>query len=67
MKDLSEKMAAGGPLVQQALQALLRYNEAKGVKPAGEVERLRLDAESLTAGVHEYHRRILSEPVSPLH
>ena len=48
MEDLDERMAAGEPLLQQALQALQalrRYSEAKGKKPAEEVERLRLDAD----------------------
>jgi hypothetical protein len=59
MEDLDEKMAAGEPLMQQALQATRRYNEAKGMKSAEEVERLRLDAESLMAAVQEYQQRVL--------
>lgn len=39
MEDLGEKMETGEPLIQQALQALLRHNEAKGKEPAEEVER----------------------------
>ncbi len=67
MEDLDEKMEAGEPLMQQALQALRRYNEAKGKKPAEEVERLRLDAESLMAAVQEYQLRVLGGAVQTLH
>lgn len=67
MGDLDEKIAAGEPLMQQALQALRNYNEAKGVKPAEDVERRRLDAESLMAAVQEYQLRVLGGAVRPLH
>jgi hypothetical protein len=67
MGDLDEKIAAGEPLMQQALQALRRYNEAKGKKPAEEVERLRLEAKSIMTAVHEYQRRVLGGPVQTLH
>lgn len=67
MGDLDEKIAAGEPLMQQALQALRRYNEAKGMMPAEEVERLRLEAESLMAAVQEYQQRVLGGPVRSLH
>lgn len=67
MEDLGEKMAAGNPLMQQALQALRLYNEAKGKKPAEEVERLRLEAESLMAAVQAYQLRVLGGLVQMLH
>jgi hypothetical protein len=67
MEDLDEKMKAGEPLMQQALQALRWYNEAKGKKPAEEVERLRLSAESLMAAVSEYQLRGLGGPTRSLH
>ena len=67
MGDLDEKMATGELLMQQALQALRWYNEGKGVKPAEEVERLRLEAESLMAAVQEYQLRVLGGAVRPLH
>jgi hypothetical protein len=38
MGDIDEKMVAGELLMQQALQALYRYNEAKCMKPAEEVD-----------------------------
>ncbi|MBK3453240.1 hypothetical protein [Pseudomonas sp. MF6754] len=35
MRDLvDEKIEVGEPLMQQTLQAVSRYNEAQGVKPA---------------------------------
>lgn len=68
MKDLEEKIAAGEPLMQQAMDALRRYHEARdSLIPAEEVERLRLEAESLFEAVHEYQRRALGWPVHPLH
>lgn len=60
MDDLDEKIAAGEPLMQQAMEAMRRYHEAKdSLKPAEEVDRLRLEAESLFEAVHEYQRRAL--------
>lgn len=53
--------------MQQALHALRRYNEAKGKRPPEEVERLRLEAESLMATVQEYQLRVLGGPVRSLH
>ena len=53
--------------MQQALQALRWYNEAKGKKPAEEVERLRLEAESLMASVQAYQLRVLGGAVQALH
>jgi hypothetical protein len=67
MGDLDEKIAAGESLMQQALQALIRYNEAKGKRPAEEVERLRLEAEALMAAVQAYQLRVLGGPVRSLH
>jgi len=67
MDDLEEKIAAGEPLMQQAMDALRQYNEAKGHAAPQEVERLRLEAESLFEAVHEYQRRALGRPAHPLH
>ncbi|MHC2144066.1 hypothetical protein [Pseudomonas sp. 210_17 TE3656] len=68
MDDLEEKIAAGEPLMQQAMDALRRYHEARdSLTPVEEVERLRLEAESLFEAVHEYQRRALGWPVHPLH
>ena len=67
MGDLDEKIAAGQPLMHQALQALRRYNKAQGVKPAEEVERLRLEAEALMTAVSVYQLRALCGPARILH
>jgi len=43
MDDLDEKIAAGEPLIRQAMDALRRYHEARdSLTPAEEVERLGL-------------------------
>lgn len=67
MKDLDEKIAAGEPLMKQAMGALRRYSESKGHASPEEVERLRLEAESLFEAVHEYQRRALGVPGHNLH
>ena len=68
MDDLEEKIAAGEPLMQQAMDTLRRYHEARdSLTPAEELERLRLEAESLFEAVHEYQRRALGWPMHPLH
>ncbi|GGU85065.1 hypothetical protein GCM10009504_46670 [Pseudomonas laurentiana] len=67
MDDLEEKMKACEPLWLQAMDAVRRYNEAKGVLPREEVERLRLEAESLMQAVIEYQQRVLGGLVSTLH
>jgi hypothetical protein len=68
MDDLEEKIAAGEPLMQQAMDALHRYHEARdSLTPVEEVERLRLEAESLFEAVHEYQRRAFGRPAHPLH
>jgi hypothetical protein len=66
MEDLDEKIAAGGPLMQQALQAVRRYDEANGVKPTEEVEQLRLEAIALMTAVSEYQLRALGGPMQTL-
>lgn len=51
---------AGEPLMQQALDAMRRYHEARdSVTSAEEVERLRLVAESLYQAVNEYQLHAL--------
>ncbi|MNJ54451.1 hypothetical protein D3C81_2165870 [compost metagenome] len=66
--DLKDKMKAGEPLMQQAMDALRRYYEARDfLAPSEEVERLRLEAESLFEAVHEYQRHALGRPVHSLH
>lgn len=60
MKELAKKIAAGDPLVQQAMEAMRRYHEARNsLTSAEEVEPLRLEAESLYQAVTEYQLRSL--------
>lgn len=60
MDDLQEKIAAGEPLMQQAISAMKRYHEAKDLgAPAEEVLRLLLVAESLMQAVSEYQQTVL--------
>ncbi|MCI1736298.1 MAG: hypothetical protein LKM38_02730 [Pseudomonas veronii] len=67
MGELDEKIAAGDPPTQQALQALRRYNEARGVVSADEIERLWLEAEVLMTAVSQYQLWALGAPERILH
>lgn len=67
MDDLDKIYADSEPLIRQAMDALRQYNEAKDHATPKEVERLRLEAESLFEAVNEYHRRALGVPTHPLH
>jgi hypothetical protein len=67
MDDLEEKMKACEPLWQQAVDAMRRYHEAKGALSSEEVERLRLEVESLMQAVIQYQQRALGGLGSTLH
>lgn len=67
MGNIDEKILAGQPLMQQALQAFRLYNEAIGVKSAEEIEHLRLEAEALMTAVSEHQLRVLGGPAQSLH
>lgn len=67
MDDLEEKMKACEPLWQQVVDAMRRHNEAKGVLSPEEVERLRLEVESLMQAVIQYQQRALGGLGSTLH
>lgn len=67
MDDLEEKMKAGEPLWQQVVDAMRRHSEAKGVLSPEEVERLRLEVESLMQAVIQYQQRALGGLGSTLH
>lgn len=59
-RTLMEVVEAGEPLMQQALDAMRRYHEARdSVTSEEEVERLRLVAESLYQAVTEYQLHAL--------
>ncbi|MNJ78933.1 hypothetical protein D3C77_768110 [compost metagenome] len=52
--------------MQQAVDALRRYHEARDfLAPPEEVERLRLEAESLFEAVQEYQFGVLGGPTHP--
>jgi hypothetical protein len=57
-QSLGEKVKAGEPLMEQAVQALRRYHEAQETEPAEEVEKLRLEAEALMTAVSVYQLRV---------
>ncbi|WP_065759675.1 hypothetical protein [Pseudomonas defluvii] len=58
-KRLHELMVLSEPLMNQAMAALRKYHEAKGVLPDDQVELLRLEAESLFQAVSAYQLRAL--------
>lgn len=54
-RTLEGMIEAGEPLIQEAIDALRRYHEAQDTgAPPGEVERLRLIAESAYQAVTDY-------------
>ena len=58
--DLTEMVKAGEQLFQHALDAVGKYHEARDSSvPEAEVERLRVEAESLVQIVREYQVRAL--------
>lgn len=57
-QSLGEKVKAGEPLMEQAVQALRRYHEAQETGPAEEVEKLRLEAETFMTAVSVYQLRV---------
>ncbi|WP_342622620.1 hypothetical protein [Pseudomonas alkylphenolica] len=66
MKDSTGETATAELLMEQALDALRRYNEAKGHASPEEVERLGLRAVSLMAEAQEYQLRMFGGPMHPL-
>ena len=70
--EFSAAIEAGEPLIEQSMQALKRYWEARGYgAPAEEVERLRLHSESLAQAVSDYQLRTVAKlmvnKLPPLH
>lgn len=65
---LDGKMKTGEPLVQQAIEALRRYHEARDSSaPAEAVERLRFEAEWLHEAVGEHQRQALGNEPAATH
>lgn len=65
--SLHEVMVQGEPLMKQAMDALQKYNDAKGQLSADQVEVLRLEAESLFQAVKEYQSRAMGFSDPTLH
>ncbi|WP_460421802.1 hypothetical protein [Pseudomonas sp. ZL2] len=66
MNDTTSEIAMAELLMDQALDALRRYNEAKGHASPEEVERLGPWAVSLIAEAQEYQLRMFGGPIHPL-
>lgn len=65
---LDDKIKTGEPLMQQAMDAMRRYHEARdSLAAAEEVERLRLEAEALMQAVSEYQQAALGGPAATRH
>ncbi|MET3052120.1 hypothetical protein ABXV19_09870 [Pseudomonas alkylphenolica] len=58
-KTLLERMVQGEELMVQALEAKRRYDAAKGVLAADEIEQLRKQTEALFEAVQAYQLRVL--------
>ncbi|MBF4211018.1 hypothetical protein EI534_41105, partial [Pseudomonas frederiksbergensis] len=68
MKTVQGLIEAGEPLIQQAIDAHRIYHAAEVQKrPAAEVERLRLKAESLFEAVTDYQLRALGGTCATRH
>lgn len=58
----------GDPLMQRAMDAMRRYHEARdSLTAAGEIDRLRLEVESLMQAVSEYQQAVLGGPGATRH
>ncbi|CAK9889226.1 hypothetical protein [Pseudomonas fluorescens] len=67
-KTLEGVVEAGEPLIRQAIDAQRRYHAVQDAdQPEKEVERLRLEAESLYQAVTEYQLRSLGGEGATLH
>jgi transcriptional antiterminator Rof (Rho-off) len=68
LMTLDDKIKTGEPLMQQAMDAMRRYHEARdSLTAAEEVERLRLEAEALMQAVSEYQQAALGGPAATRH
>ncbi|MBI6925731.1 hypothetical protein Q9323_03340 [Pseudomonas fulva] len=70
--EFAAAVEAGEPLIEQSMEALKRYWEARDYgAPAEEVERLRLHSESLAQAVSDYQLKVLAKVsgrnLPPLH
>ncbi|HKS12938.1 MAG TPA: hypothetical protein VJS90_07835 [Pseudomonas sp.] len=61
-------MKAGEPLMKQAVEALKRYHEAQDAgAPVAEIERLRVEADSLFQAVADFAQYSLEGPAGTIH
>ncbi|MNM53672.1 hypothetical protein D3C76_1632190 [compost metagenome] len=68
MKCKSPILYPDHPMYTDAVDALRRYHEAQGAgRPADEVERLRLIAESQFQAVTDYQLKALGGSAGPVH
>lgn len=59
-KHIFSILEPGNPLMTQALDAMKRYHEAQAAKASEvELERLRLEADSLFQAVSEFRQRVM--------
>ncbi|MBV4540110.1 hypothetical protein [Pseudomonas vlassakiae] len=66
-KDVFSILKPGNPLMTSAVEALKLYHEAMTAKlPDEEIERLRLEAESLWKAMSEYQLRVMGCPSATL-
>lgn len=67
-KHIFSILEPGTPLMTQALDAMKRYHEAQAAKVSEvELERLRLEAESLFQAVSEFQQRVMGRRDDTLH
>lgn len=66
-KQLHKSMVQCESLMNQAMDALRRYNEAKGQLPADQVEQLRLEAEALFQAVQLSQLKSLGDAAPTFH
>lgn len=67
-KHIFSILEPGNPVMTQALDAMKRYYEAQAAKASEvELERLRLEAESLFQAVSEFQQRVMGRRDDTLH
>ena len=67
-KHMFSILEPGNPLMTQALDAMKRYYEVQAAKASEvELERLRLEAESLFQAVSEFQQRVMGRRDDTLH
>ncbi|WP_170929265.1 hypothetical protein [Pseudomonas sp. B8(2017)] len=67
-KHIFSILEPGNPLMTQALDAMKRYYEAQAAKASEvELERLRLEAESLFQAVSEFQQRVMGRRDDTFH